>query len=80
MHGNTTFGALTFGVAGDKVSLRMYLRSVAGERMTADRGLRMKLIYVCYAAVGFAVARWFFRREPVAVPDPVSRLRTSGLL
>ena len=31
-------------------------------------------------AVGFAVARWFFRREPVAVPDPVSRLRTSGLL
>jgi len=26
VHGNTTFGALTFGVSGDKVSLRMYLR------------------------------------------------------
>jgi hypothetical protein len=40
----------------------------------------MKLIHVCYAALGFAVARWFFRREPVAVVDPVARLRTSGLL
>ncbi|HEX6802206.1 MAG TPA: hypothetical protein VF133_00875 [Terriglobales bacterium] len=48
--------------------------------MTGDRGLMMKFLYVCYAAVGFAVARWFFRREPVPVADPVTRLRTSGLL
>jgi len=40
----------------------------------------MKLVYVCYAAVGYAVARWLFRREPLPVQDPVARLRTSGLL
>ena len=40
----------------------------------------MKLIYVCYAAVGFAVARWIFKREPVPLADPVTRFRTSGLL
>jgi hypothetical protein len=38
----------------------------------------MKIMHFCYAAVGFAVARWIFRRQPVA--DPVNRLRTSGLL
>jgi hypothetical protein len=40
----------------------------------------MKLVHVWYAAIGFAVARWFFNREPVPVMDPVSRLRNSGLL
>jgi hypothetical protein len=40
----------------------------------------MKLWHVFYAAVGFAVARWVFHREPVAVVDPVARLRTSGIL
>jgi hypothetical protein len=40
----------------------------------------MKLIHVCYAALGFAVARWFFRRDAIAIADPVARLRTSGLL
>jgi len=40
----------------------------------------MKFIHVCYAALGFAVARWLFRREPVAMADPVARLRVSGLL
>ena len=39
----------------------------------------MKLVHLWYAALGFAVARWLFRREAVAV-DPVSRFRTSGLL
>jgi hypothetical protein len=38
----------------------------------------MKLMHVCYAALGFAVARWIFKRQPVV--DPVSRFRTSGLL
>ncbi len=38
----------------------------------------MKLMHVCYAALGFAVARWIFKRQ--AVVDPVSRFRTSGLL
>ncbi len=40
----------------------------------------MKLVHFCYAALGFAVARWIFKREPMPVPDPVSRFRTSGLL
>jgi hypothetical protein len=40
----------------------------------------MKVLHVCFAALGFAVARWFFKREPLAVADPVSRFRTSGLL
>jgi len=40
----------------------------------------MRLVHLCYAALGFAVARWFFRREPVAVSDPVARFRSSGLL
>jgi hypothetical protein len=40
----------------------------------------MKLAYWWYAALGFAVARWLLRREPVAVSDPVARLRASGLL
>jgi hypothetical protein len=40
----------------------------------------MKLVHVWYAAIGFAVARWFFHREPVPVMDPVSRLRNSGVL
>jgi hypothetical protein len=41
-------------------------------------GVSMRFMHLCYAALGFAVARWVFRREPVA--DPVSRLRSSGLL
>ena len=40
----------------------------------------MKLVHVCYVALGFAVARWLFRREAIAIVDPVPRLRTSGLL
>jgi hypothetical protein len=40
----------------------------------------MKLVYVCYAALGYAVARWIFLRQPVAVMDPVTRFRSSGLL
>jgi len=40
----------------------------------------MRLMHLCYAAVGFAVARWIFRRQPVPVLDPVARLRVSGLL
>jgi hypothetical protein len=40
----------------------------------------MKLWHLAYAALGIAVARWMFRRQPVPVTDPVSRLRKSGLL
>ncbi len=40
----------------------------------------MRLAYLCYAALGYAVARWIFRREPVPVADPVTRFRSSGLL
>jgi hypothetical protein len=38
------------------------------------------MLHLCYAALGFAVARWIFRREAVPVTDPVSRFRISGLL
>lgn len=48
--------------------------------LAAFGGEVMKLIHVCYLAFGFAVARLLFRREPVPIADPVSRLRTSGLL
>jgi hypothetical protein len=43
-------------------------------------GVHMRLMYLCYAAVGFAVARWIFRREAVPVVDPVSRFRAKGLM
>jgi len=38
----------------------------------------MRFMHVCYAALGFAVARWIFKRQPVV--DPVTRYRVSGLL
>jgi hypothetical protein len=40
----------------------------------------MKLIHVCYVALGFAVARLIFKRQQLAPVDPVTRFRTSGLL
>ena len=49
---------------------------VIGECMKL--GVPMRFMHLCYAALGFAVARWVFHRQPVA--DPVARLRSSGLL
>jgi hypothetical protein len=43
-------------------------------------GESMKLLHLCYAALGFAVARWIFKREPMPLADPVTRFRSSGLL
>jgi hypothetical protein len=40
----------------------------------------MKLAHLWYAALGIAVARWIFKRQPVRLADPVSRFRASGLL
>jgi len=40
----------------------------------------LKIMHLCYAALGFAVARWIFRRDAVPVLDPVARFRSSGLL
>jgi hypothetical protein len=40
----------------------------------------MKLLHFCYAALGYAVARWIFKRQAVPVADPVTRFRSSGLL
>lgn len=40
----------------------------------------MRLMHLAYAAIGFAVARWIFRREAVLVVDPVTRFRSQGLL
>ena len=46
----------------------------------AGLGGFMRMMYLCYAAIGFAVARWIFRREAVPVLDPVTRFRSQGLL
>jgi hypothetical protein len=43
-------------------------------------GVEMRLMHLCYAAIGFAVARWIFKRQAVPVTDPVTRFRSSGLL
>jgi hypothetical protein len=43
-------------------------------------GEYMRLVHLCYAALGFAVARWIFKREPMPIADPVTRFRSSGLL
>lgn len=40
----------------------------------------MRLMNLCYAALGFAIARWVFHRQAVTTVDPVNRLRVSGLL
>jgi len=47
---------------------------------TAGVGGVMKMMHLCYAAIGFAVARWIFRRQAVPVVDPVTRFRSQGLL
>ncbi|PYX43415.1 MAG: hypothetical protein DMG79_22500 [Acidobacteria bacterium] len=41
-------------------------------------GVLMRVMHLCYAAIGFAVARWIFKRQ--AVVDPVTRFRSQGLL
>jgi hypothetical protein len=43
-----------------------------------DWGVYMRMMHLCYAAIGFAVARWIFKRQ--AVVDPVTRFRSQGLL
>lgn len=40
----------------------------------------MKLMNLCYVALGLAVARLIFKRHSVPVTDPVTRFRSSGLL
>ena len=77
VHGNTTFGSLTLRVFAAR--LRVEVPAVAGDRWVVS-GVPMKFLYVCYAAFGFAVARWMFKREPMSVSDPVPQFRTSGLL
>jgi hypothetical protein len=74
-----TFGSLTFRVFGDKLT-QVAVSPVLGNAVGSTGGEFMRIIHVCYAALGFAVARWFFKREALAVVDPVARLRSSGLL
>jgi hypothetical protein len=74
-----TFGSLTF--RGIKSNVCLVFGSPDGQMLGLTLGGEsMKLIHVCYLAFGFAVARLLFRREPVQIADPVSRLRASGLL
>ena len=51
-----------------------------GEVSDPDREVFMRLMHICYAAIGFAVARWIFKREALPVVDPVTRYRSQGLL
>jgi len=44
----------------------------------SEWGVYMRMMHLCYAAIGFAVARWIFKRQ--AVLDPVTRFRSQGLL
>jgi hypothetical protein len=37
-------------------------------------------MHLFYAAIGFAVARWIFKRQASSVVDPVTRFRSQGLL
>lgn len=40
----------------------------------------MKIVHLCYAALGIAVARWIFKRQTIQLNDPVAQFRRSGLL
>jgi hypothetical protein len=51
-----------------------------GELSDPAWGCFMRLMHFCYAALGFAVARWIFKREALPVVDPVTRYRSQGLL
>jgi hypothetical protein len=44
----------------------------------SEVGVFMRKMHLVYAAIGFAVARWIFKRQ--AVVDPVTRFRSQGLL
>ena len=41
-------------------------------------GLPMRMMHLCYAAIGGAVARWIFRRQGLAVADPVTHFQVAG--
>ena len=79
MLGHGTFGSLTFRGIGDNVTPVRSPLWLVNDCCIQGVAL-MKVLHVCFAALGFAVARWFFKREPLAVADPVARLRASGLL
>ena len=64
----------------DCATLDMYRGVASPEVRKTVWGSAVKLIHLCYAAVGFAIARWIFNRQPVPLSDPVSRFRASGLL
>jgi hypothetical protein len=69
-HRDGTFGSLT----------GRYVLVIFDSMESPKGGWAMKFVHLCYAALGVAVARWIFKRQPVRLPDPVTRLRTSGLL
>ncbi len=56
----------------DEAALRLVQRRDLAESLPG-KGL-------CYAALGIAVARWVFKRQSMAITDPITRFRTSGLL
>jgi hypothetical protein len=79
MHG--TSGSLTYWCLLDSLpGMVQLIPFPQGESASNILGGAMKIVYVCYAALGYAVARWIFQRQPMPVTDPVTRLRSSGLL
>ena len=74
----STFGSLTFRIF--EVNVSSEFKTPLWQVSAATGVWVMKLVHIWYLAFGFAVARLLFKREPVPISDPVSRLRTSGLL
>jgi hypothetical protein len=64
----------------DIVPIGLKSSSPEGELKSRIGGCFMKMMHLCYAAIGFAVARWIFKRQASPVADPVSRFRSQGLL
>ena len=56
----------------------MLLSPLRINEVDSEWGVYMRMMHLCYAAIGFAVARWIFKRQ--AVSDPVTRFRSQGLL
>jgi len=44
--------------------------------LVSDRGTNMKALQVWWVALGFLIARWVYKRQPIL--DPVARLRCMG--
>ena len=75
-HGCALFALMSIAIVPIEVHVVPPLQVIEGR----TGGYLMRMMHLCYAAIGFAVARWIFRRQAVPVVDPVTRFRSQGLL